>query len=219
MRVEQITYQATKEWLLYKHYAHRIPSISYAFGLYDDTVLVGVCTFGVPASYTLVRGAFGGEYVDCFLELNRLVVNDGLKKNSLSWFVSRCLKMLPRPMVVVSYADSGMGHHGYIYQATNWVYTGMSAERRDSEVGNDNKHRRHLFDDYGGIKEAKKQGVKVEMKERSRKYRYFYFLGSKREKRQMRSRLCYGEEKYPKGENRRYDTSYTPTVQLPLFID
>jgi hypothetical protein len=32
--VQPITFDEIKEWLLYKHYAHRIPSITYAFGLY-----------------------------------------------------------------------------------------------------------------------------------------------------------------------------------------
>lgn len=41
----------THEWLLKKHYAHRIPSISYAFGLFDrDGLLMGVCTYGFPPS-------------------------------------------------------------------------------------------------------------------------------------------------------------------------
>ena len=29
---------------------------------------------------------------------------------------------------MVSYADSGMNHCGYIYQATNWIYTGATKE-------------------------------------------------------------------------------------------
>ncbi len=32
--VRSIPYSEAKEWILYKHYAHRIPSICYAFGLY-----------------------------------------------------------------------------------------------------------------------------------------------------------------------------------------
>lgn len=126
-RVAPIEHQDCIQWCLYKHYAHRMPSISFAYGLFDkEGEMVGVCTFGVPASPSLVKGAIGEEYKDNFLELNRLCVNDGLPKNALSFFVSQSLKMLPTPMVVVSYADSGQGHHGYIYQATNWVYTGIT---------------------------------------------------------------------------------------------
>jgi len=63
-------------------------------------------------------------YQDHFLELNRLVIDEGSKKNVLSFFVSQTLKKLPCPNVVVSYADTSQNHHGYIYQATNWIYTG-----------------------------------------------------------------------------------------------
>lgn len=218
MKVEQINFQAVKDWVLYKHYAHRIPSISYAFGLFDGNILVGCCTFGLPPSPPLMKGAFGGKYMDIFLELNRLVVNDGLPKNTLSWFVSQCLKKLPTPMVVVSYADSAMGHHGYIYQATNWIYTGLSASRRDRDIeGIANKHSRHLFDSIGGINNALKNGINLKLKERSRKHRYFYFLGTKKQKKEMLKNLQYKIESYPKGDNKRYDASYKPVISLTLF--
>lgn len=217
MKVWRVSHSEIREWLLYKHYAHRVPSVSFAFGLYEGNVMQGVCTFGVPASPALVKGAFGGEYASCFYELNRLVVNDGLPKNTLSWFVARCLEMMPRPSVIVSYADSGMGHHGYIYQATNWTYTGLSDAHKEYKLGETNSHSRHLFDAYGGINNAKAQGVEMEVGERSRKHRYFYFLGNRREKKRMRSLLKYKVEVYPKGENQTYDASFAPHIQLTLF--
>lgn len=33
--VDNIARDLTYEWLMYKHYAHRIPSITYSFGLFD----------------------------------------------------------------------------------------------------------------------------------------------------------------------------------------
>ena len=47
--VKSIAKHLCKEWLLHKHYAKRIPSISYAFGLFDED-LIGVMTIGKPAS-------------------------------------------------------------------------------------------------------------------------------------------------------------------------
>mgnify|MGYP006969545401 FL=1 len=34
--------------------------------------------------------------------------------------------MIQAPCCVVSYADDSRGHNGYIYQATNWIYTGKN---------------------------------------------------------------------------------------------
>ena len=117
-----------KEWLLKKHYAKRIPSICYSFGLYNqNNSLIGVCTFGMSPSSTLAESIAGKQFSNIVLELNRLVVNDGLEKNVLSYFVSNCLKMIPRPNIIVSFSDANMGHHGYIYQACNFLYTGETS--------------------------------------------------------------------------------------------
>ena len=126
--VKSIDYQDCKEWFLKKHYAKRIPSISFCFGLYSDK-LEGVCSFGSPPSRALCIGLCGVENAHKVYELNRLVVNENLPKNTLSYFVSKCIQLLPNKLILVSYADTSQGHNGYIYQATNWIYTGLSAKR------------------------------------------------------------------------------------------
>ena len=75
-KITSIKPSETHEWILYKHYAKRIPSISYAFGLYDDKTLVGICTYGLPASPSLCVGVCGENYKNKVLELNRLCIND-----------------------------------------------------------------------------------------------------------------------------------------------
>lgn len=227
--VKVISTDDVLEWVLYKHYAHRKPPISYAFGLFHRDELVAVCTFGRPCFMTLIKNAFQGEYQDCFFELNRLCANDGLPRNALSFFVGKCLVMLPKPMVIVSYADSGQNHHGYIYQATNWIYTGTSVPFKDYMVkGYEGMHSASIMDmvgrsdKKGHLEKARLLKEKfgeenVYMVERSIKHRYFYLLGDKREKRKMRRLLIYEEKPYPKGDNVRYDASYQPTLQGSLF--
>ena len=208
MKVKSIDTFLTKEWLLKKHYAKRMCSISYSFGLFDlENVLIGVCTFGMPASRSLCVGVCGIENANKVLELNRLCVNDRLERNTLSYFVSSCLNMLPKGFIIVSYADTSQGHNGYIYQATNWIYTGATKERTD--IGSeDGKHSRHY---------DKSIDKKLNRKFRSSKHRYIYFTGSKTQKKHFKKQLNYKIEPYPKGENKRYDSSYTPTIQTELF--
>ena len=46
-----IAYEDTKDLILNVHYARRMPSVSYSFGLYRGMEgLQGICTFGSPAS-------------------------------------------------------------------------------------------------------------------------------------------------------------------------
>ena len=125
--VKSIDSYECKDWLLNKHYAKRLCSISYSFGLYFKNILQGVCTFGMPPSSTLAESICGKELKSNVLELNRLVVNDNLPKNCLSYFVSNSIKKLPNNKIIVSFADSNMNHNGYIYQATNFIYTGVSS--------------------------------------------------------------------------------------------
>lgn len=205
--VKSIKAKQTYEWILYKHYAKRIPSISFSFGLFNKNKLIGICTFGKPASPTLCNGVCGIENSKFVYELNRLCVDENLGKNVLSFFVSNCLKLLPIPKIIVSYSDTKFGHNGYIYQSTNWIYTGATKERTD--IGSDdNTHSRH----YDKNIDYSKNRVK-----RSSKHRYIYFLGKKNQIKKMKNCLKYTIEPYPKGANKRYDCSYKTTTQTELF--
>ena len=219
--VKPVLNSECNEWFLKKHYAKRIPSVSYAFGLYKNNFLCGICSFGRPIAHQLIKHAFKGYYQNNFLELNRLVINDGFEKNVLSFFVSQSLRLLPKPNAVVSYADTSLGHHGYIYQACNFIYTGLSFKKRDYTVeGLEHLHNSSLIDMVGrdnrGDKVGKLKkmfGDRLYLKERPRKHRYFYFVGDKKTKKIMKNLLIFDILPYPKGDNKRYDASYEPSVQ------
>ena len=49
------------------------------------------------------------------------------------------------------------------------------------------------------------------------KHRYLYFLGTKKDVKFMKKDLLIKSSNYPKGDNIRYDNSYSPTIQTKLF--
>lgn len=204
-----------KDWLLHKHYAKRIPIIIYSFGLFNsNNVLSGIVTFGHPARMLMQ------SFKDPAMELNRLCINEGMDKNVLSFFVSKAIKMLPAPMILVSYADANQNHHGYIYQATNWIYTGLSSKEKKVFVNGKLQHRRTLNSNFGtsSVSDLKKiDNVEIEVEEQEGKHRYFYFIGNKKQIAEMKKDFNYEVLPYPKGDNERYDAGYKPTVQMPLF--
>jgi len=215
-----------KEWLLHKHYAKRIPPINYAFGLFrnSDNTLCGVCTFGTPCKLMNDgKCIFNDGLTVKTYELNRLVINDGMEKNALSYFVSSCLKsLLPfSPMCVVSYADIGESHHGYIYQATNWIYSGITEQTGGYTYyfDGDWQHPRTTVARFGTREHSKilASYPDIEYKKVSRKHRYFFFLGSRKDTKEMLAKLKYQILPYPKGDNKRYDSSYSPVIQEMLF--
>lgn len=225
--VKEIPKEQTYEWLLKKHYAHRIPSLTRALGLYNET-LQGVLTFGMPPCHFNNGGGIFKDYSVNTLELTRLVINDGLPANTASFFISHSINLLEKPLCLVSFADPNNGHHGYIYQATNWLYTGLS------QKGGKDKQWIYQNREYHGktitiewMKQFfKKYDDKLNMKQNwilnggiveeneERKFRYIYFHGNKSEKQSMREHLALPILPYPKGDNKRYDTSYSPPVQL-----
>lgn len=120
--------RTARDLMFARHYLHRRPPVSFAFGLYVGGHLMGAVTFGTPASRHLQMGACPSD-PSLVVELNRLWLDDALPRNSESWFVSRALKMLP-PLIVVSYADPLHGHFGYVYRALNFHYAGWTDMER-----------------------------------------------------------------------------------------
>jgi len=215
--VRQIPAKVTYDWLLHKHYAHRIPSISYALGLFDKHELIGVCTYGTPASSTLLKGVCGEKYAHIVKELNRLVL-DRNQKNAASYFISRTFKLLPSPLKIVSYADTSKHHNGYVYQACNFIYTGLSAKFVDPKVkGLEHQHHATYANGKTNKQLAELFGERLYFQERPRKHRYVYFLGTKKQKNELLSNLKYKIKPYPKGQNQLYDASYKAVSQGILF--
>jgi len=198
MLVKPIPAKNCNRLILDTHYAHRKPSISFAFGLFDKDELIGCVTYGTPASSTLLRGVCGEQYKGIVKELNRLVLKYN-RKNEASFLISQSFKLLPRPLIIVSYADTSQGHRGIVYQATNFIYTGLSVKFKDPKVKG-LEHQHHATYAHGmSNKELKEKfGDKLYYQERPRKHRYIKFLGSKVEMKKMLKSLNYKIIDYPK---------------------
>ena len=213
--VLQIKNEETYPWLKKKHYAKRIPHICFAFGLYKDKDLIGVITYGIPASDALCRGICGDNYKHMVLELNRLCLQEN-KKNEASILVSHSLKLLPKPKIIVSYADTSQNHVGYIYQATNFLYTGMSTKRTEWRMKGSNKHSKTITE-QSTLKERIKNTELYERVERPRKHRYIYIVADKKIKKEIKKNMLYETETYPKGDSKNYDSGGKVSKQLLLL--
>jgi hypothetical protein len=221
--IKPIDKYLVREWLLYKHYLKRMTSFTYQFGLYEKDILVGVITFGNAIPLTMKKSLFGEKYMNYVYELNRLCTNDNLDKNANSYFLSEVFKLLPKPFIVVSYADKSIGHNGYIYQATNFMFTGESHTQLDWKLkGKEHLHSRTLMDEFSfqenRVEKLKeKYGDQLYQVRREPKYRYVYVLADKRFKKEIMQNKLFEIKKYPKGDNERYDASYKPLIQTELF--
>lgn len=173
------------------HYLHRRPPMSYAFGLYVDGELVGVCTFGTPPSRHCQMSVCPSD-PSLALELNRLWIADGQPNGTASWFVSRCVRMLPA-RIIFSYADSAVGHHGGVYRAMSWNYAGITDEERKTPrfdyVPRNGNHSRDAFrtGEYDRVR-------------RKPKAKYWTVSGTPSERRKMAALCGWGSRPYPRAD-------------------
>lgn len=180
-------------------------------GLFDqDLRMIGVIVWSwVSAPETLI-GAFEGfdrtSDQSGVWELSRLAMDDAKKeKNLTSWFVARSIRILRKQenvRAIISYADSRY-HHGYIYQATNFRYYGMTHEKNDFfEVLPDGREFK--------VTRGRVRDLKGEWRARSRKHRYMIVYDK-------RLKVKWKEEPYPKGDNTEYALGAVSGDQIDIF--
>lgn len=198
LEVKQISRDLAISYTKKYHYLKRASPCSQAFGLFLNGEVKGVIIYGVPPSSTLLRGICGPEEYQNVYELNRLWVSDDMPKNTESFFMAQTFKHLDRE-IIVSYADSSQNHIGYVYQATNWLYTGTSAKFKDPMVKG-LEHQHHATYAHGMNKKQllEKYGDRLYYVDRPLKHRYIIFICDKRRKRQLRKKLKYVVKPYPK---------------------
>ncbi len=203
LKVCRISRSDCEPFIIGIHYAKRWPSISYAFGLFNDDELIGICTYGTPPSSTLRRGIAGDKNINIVLELNRLCLKYN-RKNEASRLIGASLKMLPKPSIVVSFADTEQRHKGVVYQACNFTYHGLSAKRTDWRVkGLEHLHGQTIADEFRGVENRvaamrEKYGDDFYLQARPRKHRYIFINGSKSQKKNLYTDIRYQQESYPK---------------------
>ena len=140
------------------------------YGLFLGDKLIGVAIFHTVSAWETVKGCFGLEDKEQkgFWELGRLALDSEYAvKNLNSWFVARCIKLLraeENVRALISYADTEY-HEGYIYQALNFQYYGLTAKKNDFWV-------KQKDGTYKKQSRGATKGVDGEWRPRSRKHRY-----------------------------------------------
>ena len=204
-----------KQFMQKYHYTKSCAKSTYALGFYYYNKLCTMIVYGQPSGKYLASSIWdGGTEPEC-LELLRLFSFDWCPKNTESYCIGKSIKWLkqnhPEIKILVSYADASVGHVGYIYQASNWLYIGKSGAEKEIYIDNVRQHRRDLYDKYGtsSIPKLKEQfGDRLVVSEnRFKKNKYIYVLGSnKKEHKELLLKLKIKPlNKYPKGDIKYYD--------------
>jgi hypothetical protein len=175
---------ACKNW----HYSKCLPSGKLVkIGVWEDGIYIGVVIFSRGASPHLLSKYDLTQYEGC--ELTRVALTS--HKTPVSRIMAIALKFLrkqsPGLRIAVSFADPEQGHHGGIYQATNWIYTGTSGVTVEYFVRG---KWRHVRGAYALVKGALDRWP---TREREGKHRYVFPLDET-----IREKLQSMSKPYPK---------------------
>lgn len=180
------------------HYTATGGNSTYRWGLWHGVTLLGVVAYNLPTRQTC-ESVFGPDHFDKVWHMGRLALAEHAPHNSESRLIAGSLREISktRPDVwgVLTFAATSAGHIGYVYQATNALYTG---------VGGDATY----YLDPEGRRRGTKQGTRVTKAEAVRrgwtavkdspKHRYLYVLGSRTQRRKRMELLRLPVLPYPK---------------------
>ena len=181
LKVIPISFRVAKTLVNRHHYLHSSAGgTRLTLGVLAGGRLAGVITLGV-GPFNAPSLVEGGDSDNC-LTLTRLWLRDELQRNSESrvlGIVLRSLKRNTRVKFILAYADPSRGHSGTIYQAGNWLYTGLSEATPLYDIGDGKaRHSRSLAHSFGthSVRHFSACGVKVKLVPQARKHRYVYFI-------------------------------------------
>lgn len=188
MRLELASRKAVKYAVEKWHYSGNAAPRAYdlPFAVFEGNQFCGVICYGRGATNDIGSpyGMKSGEAV----ELIRVALNGKQKVTSQAVGISlRILRnYAPNTKLVVSFADIEQGHVGTIYQATNWLYMGMTIPA-DEYILNGTRIHGRTYRSKGSPAGA----VKVKG---SSKFRYLYAWD-----KQLRNELSKQSLSYPRG--------------------
>lgn len=132
---------ACRRW----HYSKTVPACDLVgFGVWEGNAFIGVVVFSRGANPNLARPYGLKPWQVC--ELTRIALTD--HKAPVSKIMSVCLRMIRRKeknlRLIVSFADTEQGHHGGIYQACGWIYTGAAEGTPKYVLHGEKRHQRSI---------------------------------------------------------------------------
>lgn len=194
IELRKATPKAIRYACLNFHYAKSVPSVQYAYNVYEGGQWCGCIIYSSGANNHIACpfGLVQGEVI----ELVRVALNG--KQSKTSECVAKSIKQLhkdaPQVKVIVSYADTDHGHVGTIYQATNWLYIGQGAPIHSFIIHGKKTHFKSIHSKYGFVNlEWIRKNVDPNAQDFTPggKHKYVYFFDKKLRKEWQAKALPY----------------------------
>jgi hypothetical protein len=125
LRIDWATHEAAKYACENWHYSKSVPVPPLVkVGAWENGKFIGVVIFSRGANNNLLKPFSLTQTEGC--ELTRIALTQHIAP--VSQIVRLAINFLrrnsPELRLIISFADPSVGHHGGVYQAGNWIYTG-----------------------------------------------------------------------------------------------
>tara|TARA_R110000803_G_scaffold26601_1_gene62774 strand:+ start:361 stop:1062 length:702 start_codon:yes stop_codon:yes gene_type:complete len=133
LKLDWANYKAAEYSCKNWHYSKCLPiGKSVKVGVWENNKFIGVVLFSRGTAPTLGK-KYGLVQTEC-VELTRIALTNHI--SPVSRIMAIALKFLQKSnkgiRLVVSFAAKSENHHGGIYQACNWIYTGETTANKDA---------------------------------------------------------------------------------------
>jgi hypothetical protein len=199
MTVSPVGTKDVQEFSARYHYTGTGGNMTWRWGLWHGQILHGVVAYNLPTR-SVCASIFGEEHLHRVWHMGRLILSDESPRNSESRLIGGSLRAIqqehPDVWAVLTYAATDAGHIGYVYQATNALYTGEGGDPNYYVDQSGNRRGTHL--DGHGVSLERAAGMGWTRHRGGVKHRYLYVLGNKTERKQRRELLRLPVLPYPK---------------------
>lgn len=181
------------------HYTGVGNNANWRCGLWHGLALHGVVAYNLPTR-SVCASVFGEEHLHRVWHMGRLIMSDNSPRNSESRLIGGSLKAIrqefPDVWAVLTYAATDAGHLGYVYQATNALYTGTGGDPH--YFVDQDGHRRGTHLDGRGVGAVRAAELNWTRLRGGPKHRYLYVLGTSKQRRARMALLKLPVLPYPK---------------------
>ena len=189
LKLNWCSHEAAKYSVEHWHYSRCLPVGKLVkIGVWEDSEFIG-CVIFARGSTPNISKPYGLKMTEV-CELTRVALNR--HKTPVTKILKIALKFLkksnPGMRLVVSYADQNQDHVGTIYQAGNWIYTGVSDSSTQYYFQGKWRHQRSMGSLFTSLK-----GLNIPKRKILNKYKYIMPLD-----KEMKNQVIQLSKPYPK---------------------
>ncbi len=213
--IREISWNSASSVILDYEWLGNMGSTEFAYGIFWENHLAGAVCFGKTAGTNVNASVCGIQYANHVITLCRGACVHWAHKHAASKLISSACRMMMDHgfNIFVAYSDPEAGEIGTVYQASNWIYCGMTSATEkfvapDGSIKDSRLVSSYSRDRRGGT--LKYWCTRAEQKARMLNMGYRFFKGGKKhryvrivarstkEEKQMRSSMQWPILPYPK---------------------